>query len=56
VGTTLWITLPAGAGYLLEDEYLRVSGWLDPVTNLIVGLMMLWYLCRVVTFRPSPAR
>jgi membrane protein DedA with SNARE-associated domain len=50
VGTALWSALLAGAGYLLEDQYQRVAGALDPLSNAVFGALVLWYLYRVATF------
>ncbi|WP_230530869.1 DedA family protein [Microvirga roseola] len=55
VGTLFWVSLLAGAGYLLGSQYQAVSGWLNPITNVIIGLAVLWYLYRVITFRPKAA-
>jgi len=49
-GTALWTGLLAGAGYLLEDRYRQVATWLDPVSNVVIGGLLLWYLYRVATF------
>jgi membrane protein DedA with SNARE-associated domain len=51
VGTAAWTALLAGAGYLLGDRYQQVSAYLNPVSNAIVAVIVLWYLYRVVTFR-----
>lgn len=51
VGTMLWTGVLAGAGYLLEDGYDKVAAWVNPVTNLVVALLVLGYVYRVVTFR-----
>ena len=56
MGTALWTAFLAGAGYFLESGYAQVAAWLNPVTNVILALMVLAYLYRVVTFRPEPAR
>ncbi len=50
VGTVLWTTLLAYAGYVLESQYEKVSQWLNPVSNVIFGGIVLFYLWRVVTF------
>lgn len=52
-GTTLWTAALAAAGYLLEDQYTAVQGWLNPVSTVIFAAMALWYLYRVVTFSPG---
>lgn len=50
-GTVLWTALLAVAGYLLESQYEKVSEWLNPVSNLVIGILVLVYLYRVATFR-----
>jgi membrane protein DedA with SNARE-associated domain len=56
IGTVAWTGLLAGAGYLLADQYGRVSGWVNPVSNLALGVMVLGYFYRVVTFGPRRRR
>ena len=51
VGTLLWTALLTIAGYVLEGQYDRVVGWVNPVSNLIIGVLVLGYLYRVLTFR-----
>ena len=51
LGTALWTALLAAAGYLLEDQYQKVGDYLNPVSNVILGLIVLGYLYRVATFR-----
>lgn len=55
LGTLVWTVLLAGAGYLLEDRYRQVAAYLNPVSNAILGLLVLAYLYRVLTFRPRSA-
>ena len=50
LGTSIWTTFLTAAGYLLEDQHQRVAGWLNPVSNVVIGLLVLWYLYRVATF------
>jgi membrane protein DedA with SNARE-associated domain len=50
-GTVLWTTLLALAGYFLESQYDKVAGWVNPVSNVVIGLIVLCYLYRVVRFR-----
>ncbi|MDE0880597.1 MAG: DedA family protein, partial [Sphingomonas bacterium] len=51
LGTVIWTAFLAGAGYLLESQYQRVSNWVNPVSNVVIGLFVLWYIYRVATFR-----
>jgi membrane protein DedA with SNARE-associated domain len=53
LGTGLWTALLAGAGYLLQSQYERVSDYLNPVSTVVVVLIIGWYLYRVVTFRSA---
>ncbi|MBK8908575.1 MAG: DedA family protein [Rhodospirillales bacterium] len=51
LGTVLWSSILAVAGYLLEDQYQKVAGWIGPVSNIVIAVLVLWYLYRVATFR-----
>jgi membrane protein DedA with SNARE-associated domain len=51
LGTALWTVFLAGAGYLLESQYEKVSEWLNPVSNVIFAGLALWYLYRVICFK-----
>ena len=53
-GTVVWTSLLAGAGYLLEAQYDRVAAYLDPVSNVVVALLVAAYLYRVARFRSAP--
>lgn len=50
LGSAIWTALLALAGYLLEDQYQKVSGYVAPASNVIIGVLVLWYLYRVATF------
>ncbi|WP_426955625.1 DedA family protein [Muricoccus radiodurans] len=54
LGTTVWTALLAGAGYLLQEQYEVVSRYVNPVSNLIVIGIGVYYLYRVMTFRRAP--
>jgi membrane protein DedA with SNARE-associated domain len=49
-GTILWTALLATAGYLLESQYDKVAHWMNPISNVVIGLIVLGYLYRVVRF------
>jgi membrane protein DedA with SNARE-associated domain len=51
LGTALWTTLLTTAGYLLEEQNRQVGEYLNPLSNVILGLIALGYLYRVVAFR-----
>jgi membrane protein DedA with SNARE-associated domain len=56
LGTLIWTSLLAGAGFLLETRYEAVSRWLNPVANGVLGMSLLWYVYRVATFRQPAER
>lgn len=51
LGTAIWTGLLAGAGHLLGEQYRKVADYTNPVSNVVVALLVLGYLYRVVTFR-----
>jgi membrane protein DedA with SNARE-associated domain len=51
LGTALWTVLLAGAGYLLESQYEKVSEWLNPVSNIVFAGLAAWYVYRVARFK-----
>jgi membrane protein DedA with SNARE-associated domain len=53
LGTLLWVSMLTASGYLLGQHYSAVGDYLGPVTNAIFGVIVLWYLWRVATFRQS---
>lgn len=51
IGSLVWASLLAGAGYLLEARYDTVARYVDPVSKAIVGLLVATYLYRLATYR-----
>jgi membrane protein DedA with SNARE-associated domain len=51
IGTLLWTGFLAGAGYWLGDQHEAVARYMNPVSNLVIGLLAAGYLYRVATFR-----
>lgn len=56
-GTLLWTAALAYAGHAMGANYSRVEHFLNPISNAILGLLVVTYLYRVVTFdgRDKPA-
>jgi membrane protein DedA with SNARE-associated domain len=54
LGSVLWNILLAGAGYMLQTQYQAVSEWLNPATDVVLGLILTVYFYRVVTFQAKP--
>lgn len=50
LGTVLWTGALAVAGYLLQSQYAKVADWVGPVSDVVIGALLLWYLWRVITF------
>jgi membrane protein DedA with SNARE-associated domain/uncharacterized membrane protein YkvA (DUF1232 family) len=48
IGTLAWTAALTAAGFLLEAEYRRVAGYVDQVSKVIIGLIVLLYLWRVL--------
>ena len=55
LGTALWTFLLAGAGYVLQSQYERVSEWLNPASNVVVAALTVWYVYRVARFKAPEA-
>ena len=53
IGSMLWVGILVALGHVLEAEYERVEHWLDPVTKIILGMVIAVYVWRVVTFKAS---
>tara|TARA_B100000678_G_scaffold194834_1_gene163247 strand:- start:679 stop:1275 length:597 start_codon:yes stop_codon:yes gene_type:complete len=52
IGTAAWTALLTLAGYLLGAQYQVVQGYLNPVSDVIVGGIVLFYVYRVITWKP----
>ena len=50
LGTAVWTTLLAYAGYLLQGQYEAVADYVNPVANVVFGVAAVWYIYRVLTF------
>ncbi|WP_061932467.1 DedA family protein [Aureimonas sp. AU22] len=53
IGTLVWTTGLALAGYLLAQQYELVDQYIGPVSNAVIAIVVLIYVYRVVTFKPS---
>ena len=53
LGTARWPAILVAAGYWLGSQYRQVAEWMNPITYGVLGVLTLWYLYRVVTFRPK---
>ena len=55
IGSLAWTGILTGAGFLLESNYEQVGQYVDPVSKGIFGILLAWYIYRVVTHRPAKA-
>lgn len=53
LGALVWNTLLVSAGYLLNAQYNRVQAIVDPVTWIVLAGIMVLYVVRLFTWRPS---
>lgn len=53
IGTAIWSSALALAGYLLGQAYETVSAYVGPVSNVVLVLIAVYYVYRVVTFDPN---
>ncbi len=51
LGSALWNTLLAVAGYQLQGQHERIAAWLNPVATLVIGVMLAVYAYRVIAWR-----
>ena len=53
IGTCIWSTLLAYAGYLLGVNYDKVEVYLGPASKVVLGAIVIIYIYRVITFKPA---
>ncbi len=56
LGALLWNAILVGAGYVLNEHYDLVEAALDPLTMLVLAAVVVLYIYRLITWRPSRAR
>ena len=55
IGSLAWAGLLTAAGFLLETNYTDVAKYVDPVSKVVLGAMLAWYLYRVISWRAPAA-
>jgi len=55
-GALIWNTFLTLAGYLLHEHYEVIEVVLDPLSYIVLGLVVVLYLLKVATWKPSKAR
>ena len=56
IGSAVWSTVLAIAGYMLGVNYSKVEVYVGPASKVILGAILLIYLYRVITYKPSSSR
>jgi len=51
IGSMVWAFLLALAGHSLADRYHEVARYFDPASKLVLGLFVLIYVYRLITYR-----
>lgn len=56
LGTIGWTTLLAYAGVLLENQFESVESYIDPLSKGVIAVVVIVYVYRLITFKPSPGQ
>ena len=51
LGSAVWISFLAGAGYLLKDHYDKVEGWLEPLSYVVIAAIIGTYAWHIWSTR-----
>lgn len=55
-GALIWNTFLTMAGYILHEHYEAIEVVLDPLSYIVLGLVVVLYLLKVATWKPSKAQ
>lgn len=55
-GTVIWNTLLTGLGYALGSQYDLVADYMNPVSNFVIGALVLTYIYRVIRKKGGSAQ
>ncbi|NNG21663.1 DedA family protein [Telluria aromaticivorans] len=55
IGSLIWTGFLTAGGFLMESNYEQIGKYIDPVSKIIFGILLTWYLYRVVTHRQAKA-
>lgn len=53
LGSAIWTAGLALAGWVLGHEFARIETVLGPLSLVVIGGVIVWYLYRVITWRPG---
>lgn len=54
-GSAIWTALLASSGFVLQSRHALVAQYLDPVSKIVIGLLVAVYVYRLITFKPDRA-
>ncbi|KKC31668.1 DedA family protein [Devosia psychrophila] len=55
-GALIWNTILTLAGYILHEHYEVIEVVLDPLSYIVLGLVVVLYLLKVATWKPSKSK
>ena len=55
-GALVWNTFLTLAGYILHEHYEVIEVVLDPLSYVVLGLVVVLYLLKVITWKPSKSK
>jgi membrane protein DedA with SNARE-associated domain len=56
LGTAIWTGALVFAGDRLGENFEQIGRWLDPITKVVLGGLVAWYLWRVIRFKHDHER
>ena len=56
IRTVIWNTLLTGLGYALGSQYDLVADYMNPVSNVVIGALVLTYIYRVIRKKGGSAQ
>jgi membrane protein DedA with SNARE-associated domain len=54
VGTAIWTALLAIAGYKLRENYADIDQWIEPLSNIVLLMLVGGYAWRLLTHKVDP--
>lgn len=50
-GSLVWVSFLTFLGVVLDAQYEKVESWLDPVSKIVLALLVIIYIYRLITYR-----
>ena len=54
IGTAIWTALLAVAGFQLRENYADIDQWIEPLSNIVLLMLVGGYLWRLLTHKVDP--